>query len=78
MHEQLEKEPPTPKFHLILEAVGTMDIPLYTHSETYLAPGGQFLSVGPQPHGAGIFHIIKFITAVTRPKFLGGTKRPWK
>ena len=50
IHEQLERNPPTPKFHVIFETVGGTDVPLYTHCEKYLAHGGVFVSVGVMPY----------------------------
>ena len=68
------KNPPQPKFHAMLEAVGNADWQLYTHSEAYLAPGGVFLSVGPQGSGVGYFLWKVYL----QPGFLGGTKRKFK
>ncbi|KAI0797804.1 hypothetical protein C8Q75DRAFT_739747 [Abortiporus biennis] len=80
VHRALEQNPPEPKFHLILEAVGNIDLPLYTHSEKYLAPGGIFVSVMPQPDG--LFdtpHLFRYyFEALLRPTWLGGTNRKWK
>ena len=78
MHEQLKQNPPSPKFHAILEAVGTADPSLYAYSESYLAPGGVFTSVGPQPGvGGGITGFLRLMFTLTRPAFLGGVKRKW-
>ncbi|CAL1704181.1 unnamed protein product [Somion occarium] len=38
VHETLEHNAPTPKFHVILEAAGILALPLWTHSEAYLTP----------------------------------------
>ena len=77
MYKQLEENPPSPKFHVFLEAVGITDVKFYTHSEKYLAPGGIFVSVGPYPHGFSGFlesvHLV--LEAFIRPRFLGGVKR---
>ena len=80
MHEQLERDPPQPKFHVFLEAVGNTDVELYTHSARYLAPGGIFISVGPQPDGLkGLPRFGRYVwETVLRPKVLGGTPRTWK
>ena len=79
-YKVLERDPPTPKFHAILEAVGNIDIPLYTHCEAYLAPGGIFVSVGPQPSRIG--EVPSFLayafSAGLHPAWLGGTKRKWR
>ncbi|KAJ3536779.1 hypothetical protein NM688_g6791 [Phlebia brevispora] len=79
VHEQLSHDPPSPKFHVIFETVGATDVDLYTHSEKYLAPGGIFVSVGIHPHGiSGFGQALRYIWELTRPSFLGGTKRTWK
>lgn len=78
MYEQLERNPPSPKFHAFIEAVGSTDVKLYTHSEKYLAPGGSFVSLGPTPHGlSGIAELLQLAFSVVWPKFLGGTNRKW-
>ncbi|KAI1797933.1 NAD(P)-binding protein [Ganoderma leucocontextum] len=74
LHEQLIASDPNPKYHVFLEAVGTVDPTLFVESEKYLAPGGVFLSVGPQGSG-----YLKFFWKVMfQPSWLGGTKRSWK
>ncbi|TBU45081.1 NAD(P)-binding protein [Dichomitus squalens] len=74
LHEQLIAADPNPKYHVFLEAVGTADPTLFVESEKYLAPGGVFLSVGPQGGGC-----LSFIWKVfLQPSWLGGTKRTWK
>ena len=80
IHEQLERNPPTPKFHVIFETVGGTDVPLYTHCEKYLAPGGVFVSVGVMPYdGLGsIAQACRYALELYRPRFLGGTNRSWK
>ena len=81
LHEYLLINPPFPKFHVILEAVGLIDPKLYTNSPTYLAPNGVFLSVGPQPRGFQWPEISKTLQCVwevlLRPTWLGGTDRRW-
>ncbi|KAH9920420.1 chaperonin 10-like protein [Amylocystis lapponica] len=58
-------------------AVGLVDPALFIHSETYLAPSGKFISVGPAPTGVGEF--ARFVWSVlVRPGWLGGTRRTWK
>lgn len=80
VHEQLERNPPEPKFHVFLEAVGNTDVEMYTHSAAYLAPGGVFISVGPQPAGwKGMPRFGRYVVeALLRPKILGGVPRKWK
>ncbi|GJE86887.1 NAD(P)-dependent alcohol dehydrogenase [Phanerochaete sordida] len=79
VYEQLAKDPPSPKYHVLLEAVGTADPLVYTRSEAYLAPGGVFLSVGPQPGvGGGFGGFARLMVALMTPKVLGGTKAQWK
>ena len=80
VYEQLERDPPTPKFHVFIEAVGNTELELYTHSPAYLAPGGIFISVGPQPDGLkGIPHLLHYVfETYMRPVFLGGTPRTYK
>lgn len=53
LHTQLATHPklPASKFHIFYEAVGLPDAALYTHSSAYVAKGGAFVTVGPQPHG---------------------------
>ncbi|TFK93483.1 NAD-P-binding protein [Polyporus arcularius HHB13444] len=77
LHEQLAAADPNPKFHVFLEAVGILDPTLFVQSPAYLAPGGVFISVGPQ--GKGISNIASFAWKVLlQPSFLGGTKRKWR
>ena len=77
LHEQLIAAAPNPKYHIFLEAVGILDPTLFVQSEAYLAPGGVFISVGPQ--GKGIGNMAHFAWKVfLQPGFLGGTKRKWK
>ncbi|TFK27373.1 NAD(P)-binding protein [Coprinopsis marcescibilis] len=49
LHEYLTNNPPSPKYNVILEAVGIYDPSLYTFGTSYLAPNGAFISVGPEP-----------------------------
>ena len=79
MHETLAANPPTPKYHVILEAVGLVDPALFSHSEAYLAPGGTFVSVGPQPNGFDVVALAKLAWKVwVQPGFLGGARRSFK
>ena len=79
LHETIAANPPTPKYHVFLEAVGLIDTALFAHSEAYLAPGGTFVSVGPQPNGFDVAALVKLAWKVwLQPGFLGGTRRSWK
>lgn len=80
MHEQLLSNPPSPKFHLIFDAVGDANVPLYTYSEGYLAPNGLYLTVAPAPTGGirGIMKLARLFWEVNRPRILGGTNRQWR
>ena len=74
IHEALAENPPSSKFDIFLEAVGHAYVPLFTHSEAYLAPNGTYISVGPAPDGLGeTLSVLWNIYA--RPKWAGGTKR---
>ncbi|KAK7693253.1 hypothetical protein QCA50_002819 [Cerrena zonata] len=76
VYDTLIANPPTPKFNVIFETVGSIDPKLFALSEAYLAPGGTFVSVGPQPEGNGKFgQIVNFLWAVFRPTWLGGVNR---
>ena len=77
IHEALVQNPPSSKFDVILEAVGRACVPLFTHSEAYLAPNGTYISVGPTPDGVG--ETLSLIWNVfMRPKWAGGTKRQFQ
>ena len=82
LYQQLEADPPEPKFHVFIEAVGLADLELYTHSPAYLAPNGMFISVGPQPSGPvlrSLPHLARyFFETLLRPRWLGGTPREWR
>ncbi|KAI0340529.1 NAD(P)-binding protein [Trametopsis cervina] len=73
--EELERNPPQPKYHAILEAVGNADWRLYTHSAAYLAPSGLYASLGP--HGS-YSEMARLFFEVARPRLFGGTPRKWK
>ncbi len=65
----------------MLEAVGNLDIDLFTRSESYLAPGGTFVTVGPQPEGLGLndmFAIGRYGWGVAKPAWLCGASRTWR
>ncbi|KAI0724610.1 NAD(P)-binding protein [Cerioporus squamosus] len=77
LHEQLAAADLNPKYHVFFETVGVMDPTLFVKSPAYLAPGGVFISVGPQ--GTGIGAIASFAwKVILQPSFLGGVKRKWK
>lgn len=81
LHETLASLPPSPKFHVFLEAVGIADPSLFTQSPAYLAPNGIFLSVGPQPGLSldGVAMAVKMLwELLLRPTWLGGTNRSFK
>ncbi|KAF9647155.1 NAD(P)-binding protein [Thelephora ganbajun] len=74
IHEALVQNPPSSKFDVIFEAVGHAYIPLYTHSEAYLAPNGTYISVGPTPDGFSETLSLLW-NFFMHPKWAGGTKR---
>lgn len=79
LHVTITENALSPKYHVIFETVGLMDSALYTNSEAYLAPGGTFVSTGPQPKGFDVVGIGKIIWKIfLQPSWLGGTKRAWK
>ncbi|EAU88249.1 hypothetical protein CC1G_03921 [Coprinopsis cinerea okayama7 len=75
LHEYLAKNPPSPKYNLILEAVGIYDPSLYTYSKSYLAPNGIYTSVGPMPNRdlKSLWDTLRMATIVL-PSFLTGFK----
>ncbi|KZP19520.1 NAD(P)-binding protein [Athelia psychrophila] len=75
LHETLTAHPPSPKFHLILDAVGLGDPALYAHSRAYLAPNGIYAHTGPEP-SLKIFSMI--FHAFLRPAWLGGVRAKFK
>ncbi|KAG5635903.1 hypothetical protein H0H81_009728 [Sphagnurus paluster] len=81
LHKYLAANPPSPKFHVILDAVGLVDPSLYTHSPAYLAPNGIFISTGPLPKDTSASELWKFIKTsyvMVMPRWLGGTSRTHK
>lgn len=79
VYDQLAQDPPTPKYRVFLDAVGSSDPLLYTCSAAYLAPGGAFVSVGPQPSvGGGYSGFARLVLEIVRPKLLGGVNAPWR
>ncbi|KAG6831298.1 hypothetical protein H0H92_011505 [Tricholoma furcatifolium] len=64
LHEYLAANPPSPKFHVILDAVALTDISLYSNSPAYLAPNGIFLSTGPMPKNLSPPELWKIATTI--------------
>jgi len=79
VHLTLESEPPRVKYSIILEAVGNIDLPLFTHSPAYLEPSGIFISTLPQPaNKSEIRSWLNYVfQAMIRPRWLGGTNRKY-
>jgi NADPH:quinone reductase-like Zn-dependent oxidoreductase len=79
LEKALSKNPPSPKFDAIFDAVGLLSPALFTHSAAYLAPTGVYVSAGSAPDKSdlkGIATMAKLVWAtLLRPKFLGGTPR---
>ena len=81
LHLALSKNPPSPKFHVILDAVGLDDPSLYVNSRPYLAPNGIYLSTGPMPSFSlgGMSDMLSLILhAFLRPRWLGGVPSAFK
>ncbi|GLB43433.1 putative zinc-binding dehydrogenase [Lyophyllum shimeji] len=78
IHEYLKANPPSPKFHAIVDAIGLMDPSLYTSSPAYLAPNGIFISAGDLPSMSQLWHFCKLLAAIVWPRWLGGTPRKWR
>ena len=77
IHEALVQNPPSSKFDVFLEAVGQAYIPLFTSSETFLAPNGTYISVGPTPDGF-VETLSLLWNVYIRPRWAGGTNRPFE
>ncbi|KAK0192865.1 hypothetical protein F5146DRAFT_1102619 [Armillaria mellea] len=78
LHEYFAQNPPSPKFHIILDAVALKDPSLFTHSPAYLAPGGTFVSTGAI-QGLHPFNLVlKTVLAIIWPSWLGGVPRSYK
>ncbi|KAK7695386.1 hypothetical protein QCA50_000022 [Cerrena zonata] len=77
VYDRLIENPPSPKFDIIFDTVGSVDPKLFSLSEAYLAPDGTFLSVGPQPEGSGkLGQLANFFWTVSRPTWVcGGVNR---
>ncbi|KAK0470520.1 hypothetical protein IW261DRAFT_1553740 [Armillaria novae-zelandiae] len=78
LHEYLAQNPPSPKFHIILDAVALEDPSLFTYSPAYLAPGGTFVSCGAI-QGLHPFNLVlKTVLAMFWPSWLGGVPRSYR
>lgn len=78
LYAQLLKSPPSTKYHVIFDAVGVIDLSLFTHSEKYLAPNGIFVSSGPMPTKISFdeaWKLAKTLLAIFTPAILGGINR---
>jgi len=76
--QYLASNPPSPKYHLIFDAVALVDPSLYTYSSAYLAPNGVFVTSGPLPKNSSeIWQMVKHVFAAFTPKWLGGISRAW-
>ena len=76
LHETLAERFATDKFDAFIDAVGDHSL-LFTRSETYLKPGGIYVSCGPKP--PGFFAALGFLWDFRlRPRWLGGTKRRFR
>ncbi|KAF8319775.1 NAD(P)-binding protein [Clavulina sp. PMI_390] len=70
--EQLKTTPPPVKFSAIIDIVGEVD--LYSHSNEYLDPKGNFVVIGTPVHGAKDVpgYVLSSNFAKRRPTWLGG------
>ena len=73
----LTENPPSPKFDILLEAVGIAYPSLYRLSENYLAPNGTYVSVGPTPDGLVEASSLLW-NAFIKPGWAGGVRRKFK
>ncbi|EPQ58438.1 NAD P-binding protein [Gloeophyllum trabeum ATCC 11539] len=82
LESQLSENPPSPKFHVIFDAVGLLEPSLYTKSPAYTTADGIYVSTGPQPKALNAREMkttAKMMWEVfLRPRWLGGTKRKWR
>ncbi|KII89061.1 hypothetical protein PLICRDRAFT_124276 [Plicaturopsis crispa FD-325 SS-3] len=81
LHTTLVANAPAQKYHIFFDAVGSSSPALYTHSPAYVAPGGVYVTTGPQPSFSfsNIADIVSsLVNALLRPTWLGGTKTAWK
>ncbi|KAF8311264.1 GroES-like protein [Clavulina sp. PMI_390] len=77
IHQQVAENPPSPKFHAIIDCVGGYDF--FAHSEAYLAPKGLYVAPGTAISGwhNALGDVWAAIYAL-RPTWLGGTNRTFK
>ncbi|KAG9081108.1 hypothetical protein FRC07_014640, partial [Ceratobasidium sp. 392] len=75
-HEYFSANPPTPKFHGILDSIGNTP-QLFIRSPEYLAPNGRFASVGPNLEKLGGLPdaLWGIIQTSLWPRWLGGVPR---
>ncbi|KAK0470504.1 hypothetical protein IW261DRAFT_1516310 [Armillaria novae-zelandiae] len=78
LHEYLAQNPPSPKFHVIFDAVALKDPSLFTNSPAYLAPGGTFVSTGAVQGFRPFNLFLKTVWAMSWPSWLGGIPRSYK
>ncbi|KAJ7175689.1 NAD(P)-binding protein [Mycena filopes] len=76
---QLISHPPSPKFHVIFDAVGLTDPALYLKSASYLAPGGVYVTAGTLPKDLKEFGgmLRQVFEGMLRPAWLGGVPRKY-
>lgn len=77
----LTESAPSPRFHIIFDAVGLSDPSLYTSSEAYLAPNGIFVTTGPLPQNssaAEIWNVVRTLGSAITPWWLGGIRRSYR
>jgi len=79
LEEQLSDNPPSPKYHVFLDAVGGNNA-LYTHSEAFLAPKGLFIYLGGGLRDFSDIpkEIVGAFKGFMLPTWLGGTNRTYK
>jgi len=80
--ERFVKHPPSPQFDVVFDAVST-GTKLFTHCESYLKPGGIFISTGPAAGAELSWSKAPILAAglaqtYLQPSWLGGIKRTHK
>lgn len=81
LHQALIKIAPSPKVHLIFDAIGLSDPSLYANSRAYMVPNGLYVNVTPKPSFTlrGIAEISSLIfRAYLHPRWLGGVPSGFK
>lgn len=77
--EQLSANPPDPRFCMVLDAAGVPDTAIYAKSGAYMKKGAVYVTTGPFPGKEGWVSMVgRWVGAVLRPSFLGGTPTLWK